>query len=77
MPYCELLLEDEFGNLYIRKSSEKFQIGYAIEHDLDEPLVPQERAQKKIGVMCTGLKGKQLAQFLDQAGYQVFFLQQD
>lgn len=71
MPYYELLLEDEFGNLYIRKSFKNFQIGDAIEHDLDEPLVPQERAQKKIGVIGTGLMGKQLAQFLAQAGYQV------
>lgn len=71
VPYYELLLEDDFGNLYIRKSFKNFQIGDIIEQDLDEPLAHQEKTQKKIGVIGTGLMGKQLAQFLAQAGYQV------
>lgn len=71
VPYYELLLEDNFGNLYIRKSFKNFQIGDVIKQALDKPLVPQEKTQKKIGVIGTGLMGKQLAQFLAQAGYQV------
>lgn len=71
VPYYELLLEDDFGNLSIRKSFKSFQIGDIIEQDLNEPLVHQEKTQKKIGVIGTGLMGKQLALFLAQAGYQV------
>lgn len=71
VPYYELLLKNDFDNLYIKKSFKNYQIGHIIEQDLDEPFTHQEETQKKIGVIGTGLMGKQLAQFLAEAGCYV------
>lgn len=71
IPYFELLLNDEHGNICIKKSFENYEIGDTIEFDLIETGVHQLKIQKKIGVIGTGLMGKQLAQFFSQNGYSV------
>jgi len=71
VPYFELILEDDFGNFYVRKSFRNFQIGDTISQDLKVPFCVTAKDQMRIGVIGTGLMGKQLAQFLVEAGYHV------
>jgi len=71
VPYYELLLNDDHGNICIRKSFENYKIGDTIELDPIETGAHQAQKQKKIGIIGTGLMGKQLAQFFSQSGYSV------
>jgi len=71
VPYYELLLNDEHGNTFIKKSFEEFKIGDSIEIGSIETGTYQASKQKKIGIIGTGLMGKQLAQFFAQNGYSV------
>lgn len=71
VPYYGLLLEDDRGNLYIKKSFENYAIGDFVELDLAESDAHQVKKQKTIGIIGTGLMGTQLAQFFAQAGYSV------
>jgi len=66
-----LLLNDDYGNICIKKSFENYEIGDTIELDSIEAGVHQVQKQKKIGIIGTGLMGKQLAQFFSQNGYSV------
>jgi 3-hydroxybutyryl-CoA dehydrogenase len=66
VPYYALLLEDDRGNLHIKKSFEKYSIGDLIESESSE-----EEQLKTIGVVGTGIMGKGITQFFAQAGYSV------
>lgn len=50
-----------------------YQIGEFINQNLSISLCDQAKSQIKIGVIGTGLMGKQLAQLLAEAGYHVVF----
>ena len=71
VPYYELLLNDDHGNICIKKSFENYEIGDTIELDSIETGAHQAKKQEKIGIIGTGLMGKQLAQFFSQNGYSV------
>ncbi|MDD2834697.1 MAG: 3-hydroxyacyl-CoA dehydrogenase NAD-binding domain-containing protein [Methanothrix sp.] len=71
MPYYALLLDDDYGNICIKKSFKNYEIGDTIEFDSIESGVPQAKIQKKIAIIGTGLMGKQLTQFFSQNGYSV------
>jgi len=71
VPYHELLLYDDYGNIFIKKSFENYEIGDSIELNSIEIGAHQTQKQEKIGIIGTGLMGKQLAQFFSQNGYSV------
>lgn len=71
VPYYELLVADEHGNTYIKKSFEEHTIGDSIDLESIETSTYQTQKQKRIGIIGTGLMGKQLAQFFAQNGYPV------
>lgn len=71
VPYYELLVTDEHENIYIKKSFEDYKIGDSIELKSIEIGIHQDQKHKKIGIVGTGLMGKQLAQFFAQNGYPV------
>lgn len=71
VPYYEILLSDYQDNYYIKKSFENFEIGDLIELDFVEANVHKVEKQISIGILGTGLMGKQLAQFFALNGYLV------
>jgi 3-hydroxybutyryl-CoA dehydrogenase len=71
VPYYVLFLNDDYGNICIKKSFENYEIGDTIELDSIDTGAHQTKIQKKIGIIGTGLMGKQLAQFFSQNGYSV------
>lgn len=74
VPYYELLVNDEHENIYIKKSFEAYKIGDPIELESIETGIHQVQKQMKIGIVGTGLMGKQLAQFFAQNGYPVVLI---
>jgi len=71
IPYYELLLNDEYGNIHINKSFGDRAIGDLIELKSIETGFHQIQKQRKVGIVGTGLMGVQLAQFFAQNGYPV------
>ena len=65
VPYFDLLLEDEHGDLHIKKTFETHKIGDTISSTKKE-----EKIEYKIAVIGTGI-GVEIAQLAAQAGYEV------
>ncbi|CEG13860.1 3-hydroxyacyl-CoA dehydrogenase [groundwater metagenome] len=66
LPYYDILLEDENGNLHIKKSFKKYEIGDDIIKDKKE-----EYVKEKIGVIGTGVTGVGIAQVFVSSGFEV------
>ncbi len=66
-PYSVLLLKDDEGNHYIRKSFEHQPIGHWIDEET------REETKSTIGVVGTGIMGKGIAQLIAHAGHKVIF----
>lgn len=69
VPYCDLLLEDEYGNFEIRKSFTEHELGELIE---EEPKESKKVAKiRTVGLVGAGTMGSGIAQVCAQAGYHV------
>tara|TARA_B100000315_G_scaffold93470_1_gene85964 strand:- start:670 stop:1701 length:1032 start_codon:yes stop_codon:yes gene_type:complete len=72
VPYCNLLLEDEYGNFEIRKSYSDYKLGELIEAK------PKESRKvvksKTVGIVGTGAMGTGIAQICAQTGYHVIMI---
>ncbi len=69
VPYCDLLLEDEYGNFEIRKSFTDYKLGELIEA---EPRESKKIAKSRtVGLVGTGTMGTGIAQICAQTGYHV------
>ncbi len=66
VPYYDLLLKDENGNLHIKKSFKKYEVGNIIIKDKKE-----EHVKGKIGVIGAGVTGVGIAQVLVSSGFEV------
>lgn len=66
VPYYDLLLEDENGNLHIKKSFKKYEIRDIIIKDKKE-----ESIKKKIGVIGPGVTGVGITQVFVSSGFEV------
>lgn len=67
VPYYDLLLEDENGNLHIKKSFKKYEIGDVIKDKRGK----EGKIKWKIGVIGTGVTGTGITQVFISAGFQV------
>jgi 3-hydroxybutyryl-CoA dehydrogenase len=65
VPYYNLWLEDKYGNFYIRKTFQSYELGEEISQ------IRREIKIKKIGVIGTGVTGVGIAQVAIQAGCEV------
>ncbi len=72
VPYCDLLLEDEYGNFEIRKSFSDHELGEMIE------AVPKEAKKvaksRTVGIVGAGTMGSGIAQICAQTGYHVLMI---
>lgn len=72
VPYCDLLLEDEYGNFEIRKSFSDHQLGELLEAE------PKESAKvaksRTVGLVGAGTMGSGIAQVCALAGYHVIMI---
>ncbi len=72
VPYCNLLLEDEYGNFEIRKSFSDYKLGELIEA---EPKESKKIAKgRTVGLVGTGTMGTGIAQICAQTGYHVIMI---
>ncbi|HJO47702.1 MAG TPA: 3-hydroxyacyl-CoA dehydrogenase NAD-binding domain-containing protein [Candidatus Scalindua sp.] len=72
VPYCDLLLEDEYGNFEIRKSFSDHELGELIEA---EPKESKKVAKSRtVGIIGTGTMGSGIAQICAQTGYHVIMI---
>lgn len=67
VPYYDLLLEDEQGNHYIKKTFEKHGIGDKIEAKTE-----RKKLDATVGVVGTGI-GKYIAELAAESGFKVVF----
>jgi len=65
VPYYSLLLEDEHGNLHIKKSHERLEIGRTIAEKSVEVI------QRRIGIVGTGIIGIDIARLAAQSWQEV------
>ncbi|GJQ60234.1 MAG: hypothetical protein SCALA701_30350 [Candidatus Scalindua sp.] len=72
VPYCNLLLEDDYGNFRIRKSFTEYKLGDLIEETPKEQ--KQAAKQRTVGLIGTGTMGSGIAQVCAQTGYQVIMI---
>ena len=66
VPYFDLLLEDENGNLHIKKSFKRYEIGDIISKDLKD-----SEPRCTIGIIGMGIMGTGLAQVIVSAGFKL------
>ncbi len=72
VPYCDLLLEDDYGNFQIRKSFTEYKLGDLIE---EAPKGSKQEAKKRtVGLIGAGTMGSGIAQVCAQTGYQVIMI---
>ncbi|MDR4506304.1 MAG: 3-hydroxyacyl-CoA dehydrogenase NAD-binding domain-containing protein [Candidatus Scalindua sp.] len=72
VPYCNLLLEDDYGNFQIRKSFTEYKLGDLIEEAPKE--LKQAAKQRTVGIIGAGTMGRGIAQVCAQTGYQVIVI---
>jgi hypothetical protein len=65
VPYWTLLLEDDLGNLHIRKTYQPYNIGDVL------GCSPEETARLKVGVIGTGIMGAGITEAAVRAGLNV------
>jgi 3-hydroxybutyryl-CoA dehydrogenase len=66
VPYFDLLLEDENGNLHVKKSFKRYEIGDTITKDMRDT-----EPKCTIGIVGMGVMGTGLAQILVSAGFKL------
>ena len=72
VPYCDLLLEDEYGNFEIRKSFSDHELGDLLEA---EPKEAKKVAKSRtVGIVGAGTMGSGIAQICAQTGYHVLMI---
>ena len=72
VPYCDLLLEDEYGNFEIRKSFSDHVVGDMLEAESRE--TKKVAKSRTVGIIGAGTMGSGIAQICAQTGYHVLMI---
>jgi 3-hydroxybutyryl-CoA dehydrogenase len=72
VPYCDLLLEDEYGNFEIRKSFSDHELGEMLEAESRE--TKKVAKERTVGIVGAGTMGSGIAQICAHTGYHVLVI---